>query len=292
MRRADGQPVTVLVVDDEPVLAEMVSMALRYEGWNIATAGEGAPLWIAGHEVLERSRAVLQEPVTGVAGAGDVVEGDVAARARDRELDALAVGATTAGTGRLEAADDEPVGLRRATRGDRDRRTVGRRVDDRGVACTVQVQRLADRDVLVVRAGGDDDVTVDRDRVHTFLDRLERGGEVAVARGGDARVDVAGRRASGLEVVGRRVRRVRAGADRQRVGAGLLLRDAPSRRAFGMRRALQSVALTDQRGPAPSSTAAGWRCCRCPTTSSRRSRGSSSTTRGRRSRSTSARCRG
>lgn len=38
MRRADGQPVTVLVVDDEPVLAEMVSMALRYEGWNITTA--------------------------------------------------------------------------------------------------------------------------------------------------------------------------------------------------------------------------------------------------------------
>lgn len=40
MRRADGQPVTVLVVDDEPVLAEMVSMALRYEGWNITTAGD------------------------------------------------------------------------------------------------------------------------------------------------------------------------------------------------------------------------------------------------------------
>lgn len=42
MVRADGQPVTVLVVDDEPVLAEMVSMALRYEGWNIATAGDGS----------------------------------------------------------------------------------------------------------------------------------------------------------------------------------------------------------------------------------------------------------
>jgi two-component system OmpR family response regulator len=41
MCRADGQPVTVLVVDDEPVLAEMVSMALRYEGWNIVTAGDG-----------------------------------------------------------------------------------------------------------------------------------------------------------------------------------------------------------------------------------------------------------
>ncbi|CAJ1505353.1 response regulator transcription factor [[Mycobacterium] kokjensenii] len=42
MSRADGKPVTVLVVDDEPVLAEMVSMALRYEGWNTTTAGDGA----------------------------------------------------------------------------------------------------------------------------------------------------------------------------------------------------------------------------------------------------------
>jgi two-component system, OmpR family, response regulator len=42
MRRADGNPINVLVVDDEAVLAEMVSMALRYEGWKIATAGDGA----------------------------------------------------------------------------------------------------------------------------------------------------------------------------------------------------------------------------------------------------------
>src|SRR5208337_4515145 len=42
MCRADGNPINVLVVDDEAVLAEMVSMALRYEGWNIATAGDGA----------------------------------------------------------------------------------------------------------------------------------------------------------------------------------------------------------------------------------------------------------
>ena len=41
MRRADGKPIHVLVVDDEPVLAELVSMALRYEGWEIATAGDG-----------------------------------------------------------------------------------------------------------------------------------------------------------------------------------------------------------------------------------------------------------
>ncbi|MGV0633656.1 response regulator transcription factor [Mycolicibacillus trivialis] len=41
MRRADGSPIHVLVVDDEAVLAEMVSMALRYEGWTATTAGDG-----------------------------------------------------------------------------------------------------------------------------------------------------------------------------------------------------------------------------------------------------------
>ncbi|OBI44970.1 response regulator transcription factor [Mycobacterium colombiense] len=41
MCRADGNPINVLVVDDESVLADMVSMALRYEGWNISTAGDG-----------------------------------------------------------------------------------------------------------------------------------------------------------------------------------------------------------------------------------------------------------
>ena len=32
MRRADGNPIHVLVVDDEPVLAELVSMALAVRG--------------------------------------------------------------------------------------------------------------------------------------------------------------------------------------------------------------------------------------------------------------------
>jgi two-component system OmpR family response regulator len=42
MRRADGSPIHVLVVDDEPVLAELVTIALRYEGWTVATASDGA----------------------------------------------------------------------------------------------------------------------------------------------------------------------------------------------------------------------------------------------------------
>lgn len=50
MRRADGNPIQVLVVDDEPVLAELVSMALRYEGWDIATAGDGASAIAAARE--------------------------------------------------------------------------------------------------------------------------------------------------------------------------------------------------------------------------------------------------
>jgi two-component system, OmpR family, response regulator len=41
IRRGDGKPMHVLVVDDEQVLAELVSMALRYEGWEISTAGDG-----------------------------------------------------------------------------------------------------------------------------------------------------------------------------------------------------------------------------------------------------------
>ena len=33
LRRPDGDPVRVLVVDDEPTLTDLLSMALRYEGW-------------------------------------------------------------------------------------------------------------------------------------------------------------------------------------------------------------------------------------------------------------------
>jgi two-component system OmpR family response regulator len=41
LQRADGSPVRVLVVDDEETLAELVSMALRMEGWEIRSAGSG-----------------------------------------------------------------------------------------------------------------------------------------------------------------------------------------------------------------------------------------------------------
>jgi two-component system OmpR family response regulator len=42
LRRADGSPVRVLVVDDEPSLADLLGSVLRYEGWEIRTAADGA----------------------------------------------------------------------------------------------------------------------------------------------------------------------------------------------------------------------------------------------------------
>ena len=38
LRRADGTAPRVLVVDDEPTLTDLLSMALRYEGWDVRTA--------------------------------------------------------------------------------------------------------------------------------------------------------------------------------------------------------------------------------------------------------------
>lgn len=40
--RADGAPIRVLVVDDEPTLAEVLASVLRYEGWEVQTAGDGS----------------------------------------------------------------------------------------------------------------------------------------------------------------------------------------------------------------------------------------------------------
>ena len=41
LTRPDGTPVRVLVVDDEETLSDLLSMALRYEGWEVRTAADG-----------------------------------------------------------------------------------------------------------------------------------------------------------------------------------------------------------------------------------------------------------
>ena len=42
MTRLDGTPLRVLVVDDEANIAELLRMALRYEGWDVEVALTGA----------------------------------------------------------------------------------------------------------------------------------------------------------------------------------------------------------------------------------------------------------
>ena len=41
LRHADDSPVRVLVVDDEPMLADLLTMELKYEGWSVRTAADG-----------------------------------------------------------------------------------------------------------------------------------------------------------------------------------------------------------------------------------------------------------
>jgi two-component system OmpR family response regulator len=41
LTHADGSPTRALVVDDEVMLAELLTMALRYDGWDVRSAGNG-----------------------------------------------------------------------------------------------------------------------------------------------------------------------------------------------------------------------------------------------------------
>ncbi|MGD1216974.1 MULTISPECIES: response regulator transcription factor [Streptomyces] len=50
LTRPDGTPVRVLVVDDEPDLAEVVTGALRYEGWDVRSAATARAAVHEAHE--------------------------------------------------------------------------------------------------------------------------------------------------------------------------------------------------------------------------------------------------
>ncbi len=95
--RADGSPIHVLVVDDEPNIAELLSMALRYEGWQTSVAHTGSKAVAAakdvrpdavvldimlpdfdGMEVLRRLRASLPDVPVLFLTARDAVEDRVA----------------------------------------------------------------------------------------------------------------------------------------------------------------------------------------------------------------------
>ena len=56
LRRPDGTPIRVLVVDDEPSLAEVLASVLRYEGWEVRTAADGASAVRAARDVPSPTR--------------------------------------------------------------------------------------------------------------------------------------------------------------------------------------------------------------------------------------------
>ena len=95
--RPDGTPIRVLVVDDEPSLAELLASVLRYEGWDIAVAADGASAVrtarefqpdavvldvmlpdFSGLEVLRRLRAELPHVCVLFLTARDAVEDRIA----------------------------------------------------------------------------------------------------------------------------------------------------------------------------------------------------------------------
>ncbi len=51
LRGPDGRAIRVLVVDDEQTLSELLSLALRYEGWDVRTAADGASAIVAAREM-------------------------------------------------------------------------------------------------------------------------------------------------------------------------------------------------------------------------------------------------
>lgn len=97
LTRVDGTPLRVLVVDDEINLAELVSMALRHEGWAVQTAHTGTAAVAQAHdfrpdsivldmmlpdfdgmEVLRRVRADTPETPVLFLTARDAVEDRIA----------------------------------------------------------------------------------------------------------------------------------------------------------------------------------------------------------------------
>jgi two-component system, OmpR family, response regulator TrcR len=58
LRRADGTPIRVLLVDDERALTHLVTMALRHEGWDVEVARDGREA-IAKYDAVKPDVVVL-----------------------------------------------------------------------------------------------------------------------------------------------------------------------------------------------------------------------------------------
>ncbi|MDQ0615855.1 two-component system OmpR family response regulator [Microbacterium sp. W4I4] len=69
LRRADGGPLRILAVDDEPMLTDLLAMALRMEGWEVRTAGSGLEALQVAHD-FEPDALVLDVMMPDLDGMG------------------------------------------------------------------------------------------------------------------------------------------------------------------------------------------------------------------------------
>lgn len=140
LTRPDGSPLRVLVVDDERNIAELVAMALRYEGWQVQTALDGAAAVRAAAD-LEPDAVVLDLMLPDVDGL------EVLRRLRRTRPDVPVVFLTA-----KDAVEDRVVGL---TAGGDDYVTKPFSLEElvarlRGLMRRAGAQRAQDRSVLVV----------------------------------------------------------------------------------------------------------------------------------------------
>src|SRR4051794_41891869 len=67
LTRPDGSPLRVLAVDDEFSTTPLLSMALRYEGWDVRTASDGTDAVRAPRE-FRRGGGIVDVTLPGVRG--------------------------------------------------------------------------------------------------------------------------------------------------------------------------------------------------------------------------------
>ncbi|MDF9877280.1 response regulator transcription factor [Cellulosimicrobium cellulans] len=99
LTRPDGSPVRVLVVDDEPNLAELLTSALRYEGWDVSTA-------LDGHSAIRTARETGPDAVVLDVMLPDMDGLTVLRRLRDRDTDVPVLFLTA-----RDAVEDRVAGL-------------------------------------------------------------------------------------------------------------------------------------------------------------------------------------
>ena len=104
MYRADGSPIRVLLVDDEAVLTDLVSLALGYEGWVVDVATNG-------REAVQRYRAERPDVVVL-----DIMLPDMDGLSVLRQLRSFSQGEPESGTPTLfltarDSVDDRIMGL-------------------------------------------------------------------------------------------------------------------------------------------------------------------------------------